>query len=44
MRANHLGLYAEQTGLRGEVRGHDHRGFTYLSLISAARDLDCALG
>jgi hypothetical protein len=44
MRANRLGLYADHTGRRGEVLGHDHRGFTYLSLISATHDLDRALG
>ena len=33
--ANHLGLYAEQTGARGEALGNFPQAFTHLSLISA---------
>jgi GH15 family glucan-1,4-alpha-glucosidase len=42
--ANHLGLYAEQTGARGEALGNYPQGFTHLALISAAFNLDRALG
>jgi GH15 family glucan-1,4-alpha-glucosidase len=42
--ANHLGLYAEQTGHRGEALGNFPQGFTHLALISAAFNLDKALG
>ncbi len=42
--ANHLGLYAEQTGLSGEALGNFPQAFTHLSLISAAFNLDRALG
>ncbi len=42
--ANHLGLYAEQTGLRGEALGNFPQAFTHLALISAAFNLDRALG
>jgi len=38
--ANHLGLYAEQPGRRGEHLGNVPQAFTYVSLISAAYDLD----
>lgn len=41
--ANHLGLYAEQTGRRGEALGNFPQAFTHLSLISAAFNLDRAL-
>ncbi len=41
--ANHLGLYAEQVGHTGEQRGNFPQGFTHLSLISAAFNLDKAL-
>jgi len=41
--ANHLGLYAEQTGLHGEALGNFPQGFTHLGLISAAFNLDRAL-
>jgi GH15 family glucan-1,4-alpha-glucosidase len=42
--ANHLGLYAEQTGLRGEALGNFPQAFTHLAVISAAVNLDSALG
>jgi GH15 family glucan-1,4-alpha-glucosidase len=40
---NHLGLYAEQTGLSGEALGNFPQAFTHLALISAAFNLDRAL-
>jgi GH15 family glucan-1,4-alpha-glucosidase len=42
--ANHLGLYAEQTGHRGEALGNFPQAFTHLALISSAFNLDRALG
>ncbi len=42
--ANHVGLYAEETGSRGEALGNFPQAFTHLSLISAAFNLDRALG
>jgi GH15 family glucan-1,4-alpha-glucosidase len=42
--ANHLGLFAEQTGPRGEALGNFPQAFTHLALISAAFNLDRALG
>ncbi len=42
--ANHLGLYAEETGPRGEALGNFPQAFTHLGLISAAYNLDRALG
>jgi GH15 family glucan-1,4-alpha-glucosidase len=42
--ANHLGLYAEQTGPSGEALGNFPQAFTHLGLISAAFNLDRALG
>jgi GH15 family glucan-1,4-alpha-glucosidase len=42
--ANHQGLYAEETGFRGEALGNFPQAFTHLSLISAAFNLDRALG
>jgi GH15 family glucan-1,4-alpha-glucosidase len=42
--ANHLGLYAEQTGNSGEALGNYPQAFTHLALISAAFNLDRALG
>jgi GH15 family glucan-1,4-alpha-glucosidase len=38
--ANHLGLYGEQLGKRGEHLGNFPQAFTHLALISAAFDLD----
>ena len=42
--ANHLGLYAEETGKSGEALGNFPQAFTHLALISAAFNLDRALG
>jgi GH15 family glucan-1,4-alpha-glucosidase len=42
--ANHLGLYAEQTGPKGEALGNFPQAFTHLALISAAFNLDKSLG
>jgi len=42
--ANHLGLYAEQIGPQGQALGNFPQAFTHLSLISAAFNLDRALG
>jgi GH15 family glucan-1,4-alpha-glucosidase len=42
--ANHLGLYAEETGPSGESLGNFPQAFTHLGLISAAFNLDKALG
>jgi GH15 family glucan-1,4-alpha-glucosidase len=41
--ANHLGLYAEDTGPSGEALGNFPQAFTHLALISAAFNLDRAL-
>jgi GH15 family glucan-1,4-alpha-glucosidase len=41
--ANHLGLFAEETGMSGEPLGNFPQAFTHLSLISAAYYLDKAL-
>ncbi|MDH3603180.1 MAG: glycoside hydrolase family 15 protein [Candidatus Tectomicrobia bacterium] len=41
--ANHLGLYAEELGPRGEHLGNFPQAFTHLGLISAAYNLDRAL-
>jgi GH15 family glucan-1,4-alpha-glucosidase len=42
--ANHLGMYAEEVGLTGQQLGNFPQAFTHLSLISAAINLDRALG
>jgi GH15 family glucan-1,4-alpha-glucosidase len=42
--ANHLGLYAEQVGSSGEAIGNFPQAFTHLGLVSAAFNLDRALG
>ena len=42
--ANHVGMYAEQIGLHGEALGNTPQAFTHLALISAAFNLERALG
>jgi GH15 family glucan-1,4-alpha-glucosidase len=42
--SNHLGLFAEQIGASGEALGNFPQAFTHLALISAAFNLDRALG
>jgi GH15 family glucan-1,4-alpha-glucosidase len=41
--ANHLGLFAEETGMQGEALGNFPQAFTHLALIGAAYNLDNAL-
>ena len=42
--ANHVGLFAEETGYSGEGLGNFPQAFTHLALISAAWNLNKALG
>lgn len=42
-KANHLGLFAEETGMSGEALGNFPQALAHLSLISAAVNLDSAL-
>ena len=42
--ANHLGLYSEEAGPRGEALGNFPQAFAHLSMISAAFNLDRVLG
>ena len=41
--ANHLGLFAEETGPRGEQLGNFPQAFTHIALISTAFNLDRTL-
>jgi GH15 family glucan-1,4-alpha-glucosidase len=41
--ANHVSLYAEETGLHGEHLGNFPQAFTHLGLISSAYNLDAVL-
>jgi len=42
--ANHVGLYAEDTGHRGDALGNFPQAFTHLALVRAAFNLDRAPG
>jgi len=42
--SNHLGIYSEELGINGEAHGNTPQAFTHLALISAAYNLDKALG
>ena len=42
--ANHLGLYAEETGRSGQALGNFPQAFTHRALISAASNLNRSFG
>ena len=42
--ANHVGLFSEEVGARGEALGNFPQAFTHMALISAAFNLNRALG
>ena len=42
--ANHVGLFAEETSMSGDALGNFPQAFTHFALISAAFNLDRALG
>ena len=42
--ANHVGLYTEQISRAGQQQGNFPQALTHLALISAAFNLDRALG